>query len=350
MAYDRYDTRDDQPRWRDRDDGPRSPGRGDNRGFFERAGDEIASWFGDDRDRDHHRSSRDDRPWRGRDEHGWDRDRERSQHRDHDRGYGRDAQRDRSDREESYRGTAWPSSERDYDPSWRNELRGGQDAGERNRDRGGYRPMTGDYGRSERAPGTAAAGGFAAGEWDRNRGSGNRSEWASDPYRSSSRAGSRDQSDRSQDFDPHYRSWRDQHMSSLDRDYDDYRRENQSKFDNDFSSWRDRRTHKRGLLGQIREHMEVVGSDDQHVGKVDKTAGDRIILAKSDPDSGGVHHSLSCAHIDRVEGDRVILDRSADQARKEWRDESRSRALFEREDSGEMGSHTLNRSFEGTYR
>ena len=33
-----------------------------------------------------------------------------------------------------------------------------------------------------------------------------------------------------------------------------------------------------------------------------------------------------------------------------WRDEDRSRALFEREDQGEMGPRTLNRSFEGTYR
>jgi hypothetical protein len=94
----------------------------------------------------------------------------------------------------------------------------------------------------------------------------------------------------------------------------------------------------------------VVGNDDQHVGTVDKIAGDRIILTKSDPDSGGAHHSLSCSDIDRVEGDRVILDCSADQARNRWRDESRSRALFEREDQGEMGPRTLNRSFEGTYR
>jgi hypothetical protein len=96
--------------------------------------------------------------------------------------------------------------------------------------------------------------------------------------------------------------------------------------------------------------MEVVGNDDQHIGKVDRVAGDRIILAKSDPDSGGAHHSLSCSDIDRVEGDKLILDCSAEQAKQRWRDESRSRALFEREDQGEMGPRALNRSFEGTYR
>jgi hypothetical protein len=96
--------------------------------------------------------------------------------------------------------------------------------------------------------------------------------------------------------------------------------------------------------------MEVVGKDDEHVGTVDKVAGDRIILTKSDADSGGVHHSLSCSDIDCVRDDKVVLDCSADEAKNRWRDESRSRALFEREDQGEMGPRTLNRSFEGTYR
>jgi len=139
-------------------------------------------------------------------------------------------------------------------------------------------------------------------------------------------------------------------MGELDRDYDDYRRENQSRFENDFGSWRERRMLKRGLLDRIREHMEVVGSDEEHVGTVDKIARDRIILAKSDPESGGAHHSLSCSDVGRVEGDRVILDCSADQARNRWRDESRSRALFERDDQGEMGPRMLDRSFPGTYR
>ncbi|HEX7931378.1 MAG TPA: DUF2171 domain-containing protein, partial [Sphingomicrobium sp.] len=104
------------------------------------------------------------------------------------------------------------------------------------------------------------------------------------------------------------------------------------------------------LLSGIREHMEVVGNDEKHVGTVDRVAGDRIILARSDPDSGGVHHSLSCSDLDRIDGDRVILDCDADKARERWRDESRSRALFEREDQGSAGPHVLDRSFSGTYR
>jgi len=190
--------------------------------------------------------------------------------------------------------------------------------------------MAGDYGRGELS------------DYGRPESQYGRDEYRRTSFASSS-MGERDQ-------DPHYRSWRDRHMSDLDRDYDEYRREHQSRFEDEFGSWRERRQQKRGLLGQIREHMEVVGNDDQHVGKVDKVAGDRIILTKSDPESGGAHHSLSCSDIDRVEGDRVILDCSADQARSRWRDESRGRALFEREDQGEMGPRMLDRSFEGTYR
>jgi hypothetical protein len=230
------------------------------------------------------------------------------------------------------------SSERDYNRSWRGELFGrgdqerfrGDHERDRFRDRGrDYRPMAGDYGRSDER---------------------SDSPWARDEYRSTSRAGTSDWSDRSRHEDPHYRSWRDRHLNELDRDYDDYRSERQSQFENDFGSWRERRMQKRGMLGQIREHMEVVGNDDEHVGTIDKAAGDRIILTKSDPESGGVHHSLSCSDIDRVDGDRVILDCSASDARRRWRDESRSRALFEREDQGEMGPRMLDRSFEGTYR
>jgi len=156
--------------------------------------------------------------------------------------------------------------------------------------------------------------------------------------------------DRARDSDPHYHSWRQRQVEDLDRDYEEYRRERQARFEDDFGSWRQRRQQKRGLLSDIREHMDVVGNDDEHVGTVDRVAGDRIILTKSDPESGGAHHSLSCSDIDRVEGDRVILECSAAEARMRWRDDSRSRALFEREDQGDMGDRVLDRSFEGTSR
>ena len=353
MAYDRYDTRnaprDERSRWSDdryeSRERHRERGGRDDRGFFERAGDEIASWFGDDeaeRRRRHdqerqereggwgspERSSHSDRDWR-------DRDRDRGfmmSGRDRDEGRWNERSEDPSWRRES-----WGAGDRDRHRDWERERSGFRSDRER-----GYRPMTGDYGRNESERGF---GDFERADRDRSQ-----SPWGRDPYRSTSRAGTSDRSDRSRHDDPHYDSWRQRHMSELDRDYDDYRRENSSRFEDDFASWRDKRQQKRSLLGTVREHMEVLGSDQKHVGTVDKVRGDRLILTKSDPESGGAHHSLSCSDIDRVEGDRVILDCSSDQARNRWRDESRSRALFEREDSGEMGPRMLDRSFEGTYR
>jgi hypothetical protein len=329
MAYDGND-RDERSRWSD-DRFDRD--RGD-RGFWDRAGDEVASWFGDE---EAERRRREDAR---RDERHGGRSGERTS-------YGRGWDRERGRRD--WYQTRGPNerggfSERDYNPRWRREL-GGGGGGNRDWERSRtYRPMTGDYGRGDfESEQFFAASGYGRGE--RGVGGYDQSEtpYGEDEYRRTSFAGSRD-------VDPHYRNWRDRHMSDLDRDYDDFRREHQSRFENDFTSWRERRQQKRGLLGQIREHMEVVGKDDEHVGTVDRVAGDRLILAKSDPDSGGAHHSLSCSDIDRVEGDRVILDCSADEARNRWRDESRSRALFEREGQGEMGPHALNRSFQGTYR
>lgn len=347
MAYDRYD-RDEHSRWSNErsddrsgrgsrgDDRARDPRSHDHeRGFFERAGEEISSWFGGgERDhRDHpdhqHDGHRDPRMSGGR---------EHNRERDYDRGCGRDYDRDRASYERH-------QSSRDQNEDRGLFNRGGSSDRDYNPD---YRPMTGDYGRTHHeSEQFFAASGIGRGE--RGMGGYDRSQspYGRDEYRGTSFAGSRKDE---RDFDPHYRNWRERHMSELDRDYDDFRSEHQSKFESDFGGWREKRQQKRGLLGQVREHMEVVGKDDQHVGKVDKVAGDRLILAKSDPESDGAHHSLSCSEIDRIEGDRVILDCTAADARKHWRDENRSRALFERHDQGEMGPRNLNRSFEGTYR
>jgi hypothetical protein len=356
MAYDRNDTRDaprdERSRWRDDRFGDQDRGRGE-RGFFERAGDEVASWFGDE---DAERRRRDDQ-MRDQRERGWG-----SRERDYGRDWGRYGQAESSrwtgreqSRERAQRDwyqTRGPNErggfgEQDYNPSWRRELSG---PGNRERDwdrERGYRPMAGDYGRFEQS---YPSSGYSRGERGPGEYGFSETPYGEDEYRRTSRAGTSDWSDRSRHEDPHYESWRRRHMNELDRDYDEYRRENQSRFESDFGSWRERRMHKRDLLGMIREHMEVVGNDEGHVGTVDCVKGDRLILTKSDPESGGVHHSLSCADIDRIDGDRVILDCSADQAHQRWRDESRQRALFEREDQGEMGPRMLNRSFEGTYR
>jgi hypothetical protein len=67
------------------------------------------------------------------------------------------------------------------------------------------------------------------------------------------------------------------------------------------------KTHK------IREHMEVVGSDGQHVGTVDHLEGqDQIKLTQNDsPD--GRHHYIPTDWVDRVD-DTVHLNKPADEA------------------------------------
>lgn len=149
--------------------------------------------------------------------------------------------------------------------------------------------------------------------------------------------------------DPGYAEWRRRRTEELDRDYDEYCREHQARFDEEFGAWREQRGRQGREIGRVREHMEVVGSDGGHVGTVDCTRGDSIVLTKGDPNSGGHHHRIPCGWIDKVD-DKVRLNLAADEAMERWRHEDRSRALFEREDSGERGPHILNRSFSGTYR
>jgi hypothetical protein len=73
---------------------------------------------------------------------------------------------------------------------------------------------------------------------------------------------------------------------------------------------------------QIREHAEVVGSDGQHVGTVDKVEGGRIKLTKNDPAAQGQHHYLHLDMVASVEGGKVRLTRTAAQARDEWGSEA----------------------------
>ena len=80
-------------------------------------------------------------------------------------------------------------------------------------------------------------------------------------------------------------------------------------------------------LDQIREHMEVIGADDVHLGTVDKVEGNRIKLIRAD--SGVAHHDhhhyLPGGLVAGVEGDRVRLSATAEVAA----------GLFEEEESGE---------------
>lgn len=71
---------------------------------------------------------------------------------------------------------------------------------------------------------------------------------------------------------------------------------------------------------EIREHMEVLGSDGSHVGKVDKVLGEDIELAKLDLGSGFKHHLIPVTWVDHIEQDKVFLDRTKDAAKAAWRE------------------------------
>ena len=230
-------------RWRDEDrerSSWRSGGQGtherdDERGFFQRAGDEIRSWFNEEEDED----------------------RERNYGRDYERG--------------SFGGRSGGFPDRDRERSYGRTGRGG--SGYLNEDRGEFGGMAqgGQFGRSS-----------SSRDRDRERGFGPsraRFERDQDRFRSSSRdfGGFRDESDfrshrrdRPQSWgeanrgeneslgygefrgtlggfgnqtfgssqDDHYRSWRDRQLSQLDQDYADYCREREQQFNQDFDTWR----------------------------------------------------------------------------------------------------------------
>lgn len=68
---------------------------------------------------------------------------------------------------------------------------------------------------------------------------------------------------------------------------------------------------------QIEEHMEVIGSDGEHVGTVDRVEGDRIKLTKNDSQAQGQHHYITLDAVSSVEQDAVWLNLTGEQARQQ---------------------------------
>ncbi len=64
---------------------------------------------------------------------------------------------------------------------------------------------------------------------------------------------------------------------------------------------------------QIREQMQVKGSDGKHVGTVEGVEGDQVQLA-----SGGMIHTIDLDAIEEVKGDTVKLKQTAQEATKPW--------------------------------
>ncbi|MEH6675797.1 DUF2171 domain-containing protein [Phenylobacterium sp.] len=71
---------------------------------------------------------------------------------------------------------------------------------------------------------------------------------------------------------------------------------------------------------EIKEHMEVIGSDGDHVGRVDHVVGTEIELAKFDMGAGLKHHMIPLTWVDRVEDDKVCLNLTKDAAKSSWRE------------------------------
>jgi hypothetical protein len=282
---------------------PRERGRqdhsgGEDRNFLERAGEQVRSWFSDDDD-------------------------------DHDQHH-----RGRGDPREARSGHRNPSpgdlGGGGFGGGW-----GNQQGESWNRDRPGERGWFTDSVGGERGHRRGGADGRHEEQrpLDRDRG-----------YEPSG-AGAQRGADL---HDPHYAEWRRRQIDELDRDYEEYRREHHARFEQEFGAWRAKRHGQRQQMGKVAEHMEVTGSDGQHVGTVDKVVGDRIILTRTDANAGGMHHSIPCSWVESVE-DKVTINKSAEEAMKAWREEEQQRALYENRSQGSGGPHILNRSFSGTY-
>lgn len=62
---------------------------------------------------------------------------------------------------------------------------------------------------------------------------------------------------------------------------------------------------------KISEHMEVVGSDGEHVGLVDNLG---IKLTKNDPNAHGQHHYIKLEYVTSVDDGKVVLSVPASEA------------------------------------
>ena len=73
------------------------------------------------------------------------------------------------------------------------------------------------------------------------------------------------------------------------------------------------------LAANIREHMEVMGSDGVHVGTVDRVEGpDRVKLTRSDPMAEGKHHVIKADWIDHIDS-HVHLNKKSTELMALWK-------------------------------
>ena len=68
---------------------------------------------------------------------------------------------------------------------------------------------------------------------------------------------------------------------------------------------------------KIEEHMEVVGSDGEHVGIVDHLQDGKLKLTKHDSNADGTHHFIELSTISGIDS-FVTLNVTAAQAQQDW--------------------------------
>lgn len=87
----------------------------------------------------------------------------------------------------------------------------------------------------------------------------------------------------------------------------------------------------------IREKMEVVGSDGRFVGTVDRVEYGEIKLARKDS-SDGQHHFVSMDAVESISGNKVFLSQTAEQTRLMWRGESDEKSNRQLESAGDTSA------------
>jgi hypothetical protein len=73
------------------------------------------------------------------------------------------------------------------------------------------------------------------------------------------------------------------------------------------------------MIGNIKEHMDVIASDGNRIGRVDHVKGDEIELAKMDLETGFRHRMIPMSWVDHVD-EHVHLNLTEDQAKDRWTD------------------------------
>ena len=73
------------------------------------------------------------------------------------------------------------------------------------------------------------------------------------------------------------------------------------------------------MIGNIKEHMDVIASDGNRIGRVDHVKGEQIELAKLDMETGFKHRMIPVSWVDHVD-EHVHLNLTEDQAKDRWTD------------------------------